>query len=43
MVVVNELCIAIKAIITAAAETMFVVDDFFGAFFLSKLNARSVF
>jgi hypothetical protein len=40
--VVNEFGQTIKAGITPAAETVFVVDAFFGAFFVSKLDAGSM-
>jgi hypothetical protein len=40
--VINEIGQAIKASITAAAETIFVVDALFGAFFVSKLDAGSM-
>ena len=40
--VINDFGQAIKTSITAAAETIIVVDALFGAFFVSKLDAGSM-
>jgi hypothetical protein len=40
--VINDFGQAIKASITAAAETIIVVDALFDAFFVSKLDAGSM-
>jgi hypothetical protein len=39
---INDFGQAIKASITPAAETVFVVDAFFGTFFVSKFDAGSM-